>query len=37
MVRDPEATFSELFGDEFARAYEEQLERLKTRPRGGAR
>lgn len=33
MVRDPEACFAELFGDEFARAYEEQLERLKSRRR----
>lgn len=29
MVKDPEATFRELFGEEFAKAYEEQLERLK--------
>jgi type VI secretion system protein ImpI len=33
MVRDPEASFAELFGDEFARAYEEQLERLRARSR----
>jgi len=34
MVRDSEACYSKLFGDEFARAYEEQLSRLKgqTRP-----
>ena len=30
MVRDPESNFRELFGDEFARAYEEQLESLKA-------
>jgi type VI secretion system FHA domain protein len=33
MVKDPEASFAELFGDEFARAYEEQLERLKAHRR----
>jgi type VI secretion system FHA domain protein len=33
MVRDPEATFRELFGDEFAKAYEEQLRRLKAQGR----
>jgi predicted component of type VI protein secretion system len=31
MVKDPEESFRELFGEEFARAYEEQLKRLKTR------
>lgn len=31
MVKDPEASFRELFGEEFARAYEEQLKRLKAR------
>ena len=31
MVKDPEATFRELFGEEFARAYEEQLRQLKAR------
>ena len=31
MAKDPEATFRQLFGDEFARAYEEQLQQLKTR------
>jgi type VI secretion system FHA domain protein len=30
MVKDPEASFRNLFGEEFARAYEEQLERLKA-------
>jgi predicted component of type VI protein secretion system len=30
MVKDPEASFRSLFGEEFARAYEEQLERLKA-------
>lgn len=29
MVKDPESTFRELFGEEFARAYEQQLESLK--------
>jgi type VI secretion system protein len=29
MVKDQESTFRDLFGEEFARAYEEQLERLK--------
>jgi type VI secretion system FHA domain protein len=37
MVGDSEASFAELFGDEFARAYEEQLERLKTRSRSDER
>jgi type VI secretion system FHA domain protein len=37
IVRDPEASFRELFGDEFARAYEEQLERLKAQSRPGKR
>src|SRR5687768_3190376 len=31
MVKDADATFRELFGDEFAAAYEEQLKRLKSR------
>ncbi len=35
MVKDADASFRELFGDEFARAYEEQLERLKARGRDG--
>jgi type VI secretion system protein len=30
MVKDQESTFRDLFGEEFARAYEEQLERLKA-------
>jgi type VI secretion system FHA domain protein len=30
MVKDPEESFRELFGEEFARAYEEQLKRLKA-------
>ncbi|MNC86284.1 hypothetical protein D3C83_19310 [compost metagenome] len=34
MVRDPEASFRELFGEEFAKAYEEQLRRLKAQGRG---
>lgn len=33
MVRDSERCFRELFGDEFARAYEEQLKRLKAQDR----
>jgi type VI secretion system FHA domain protein len=33
MVKDPDASFRELFGDEFANAYEEQLKRLKARNR----
>ncbi|HET7561233.1 MAG TPA: type VI secretion system-associated FHA domain protein TagH [Rhodanobacteraceae bacterium] len=40
LVADPDACFRRLFGDEFARAYEEQLARLKSarkaqRPRQG--
>ena len=31
MEKDPEATFRDLFGDTFARAYEEQLQQLKAR------
>ena len=30
MVKDPESSFRELFGAEFARAYEEQMERLRV-------
>lgn len=30
MVKDADASFRRLFGDEFAKAYEEQLDRLKT-------
>jgi type VI secretion system protein ImpI len=33
MVRDPDASFRKLFGDEFASAYEEQLGRLRARGR----
>jgi type VI secretion system FHA domain protein len=29
-VRDPDACFRQLFGDEFAKSYEEQLEQLRT-------
>jgi predicted component of type VI protein secretion system len=29
MVKDPEASFRELFGEQFAKAYEDQLKRLK--------
>jgi type VI secretion system protein len=36
MVKDPEATFRQLFGEEFARAYEEQLKQLKARDAGVA-
>ena len=39
IVKDPEANFRELFGEEFARAYDDQLKRLKAgrdgRPRKG--
>ena len=34
MVKDPETTFRDLFGEEFAKAYEEQLRRLKAQGRG---
>jgi len=30
MVKDADSSFRKLFGDEFAKAYEEQLVRLKT-------
>jgi type VI secretion system FHA domain protein len=33
IVKDPEASFRRLFGDEFARAYEEQLKELKANRR----
>jgi type VI secretion system FHA domain protein len=33
MVRDADTSFRELFGDEFARAYEEQLKKLKAEGR----
>jgi type VI secretion system FHA domain protein len=32
-VRDTDSCFRDLFGDEFAKAYEEQLERLRALPR----
>jgi type VI secretion system FHA domain protein len=32
---DPETTFRRLFGDAFARAYEDQMRQLKTRDRSG--
>jgi hypothetical protein len=37
-AKDPEATFRRLFGEEFARAYEDQLKALKARqgPAGAA-
>jgi type VI secretion system FHA domain protein len=35
MVKDPETAFRQLFGDEFASAYEEQLNRIKERHREG--
>lgn len=35
MVRDADTSFRELFGDEFARAYEEQLRKLKAQGREG--
>ena len=34
LVRDPERTFQKLFGEIFAKAYEEQLERLRSKDRG---
>jgi type VI secretion system FHA domain protein len=33
MARDPDACFTRLFGEEFARAYDEQLKRLKSESR----
>jgi type VI secretion system FHA domain protein len=33
IVRDPEESFRRLFGEQFARAYEEQLKQLKARER----
>jgi type VI secretion system FHA domain protein len=33
MVSDADASFRELFGEQFAKAYEEQLERLKAHER----
>lgn len=35
-LKDPEATFRRLFGEEFARAYEEQLDMLEAGRRAGA-
>jgi len=35
MVRDADTSFRELFGDEFARAYEDQLRKLKAQGRSG--
>ena len=37
IARDEDASFRELFGGEFAKAYEEQLKRLKTEKRGRQR
>ena len=34
IVKDADTSFRELFGDEFARAYERQLEQLKAQDRG---
>jgi predicted component of type VI protein secretion system len=36
LVKDPEAAFAHLFGEEFARAYEEQFRTLKAERRGRA-
>jgi predicted component of type VI protein secretion system len=37
MVKDADSSFRSLFGDEFAKAYEEQLERLKSLNRANRR
>ena len=37
MVRDADASFRELFGERFAEAYEEQLDRLKAQNKSGKR
>ncbi len=37
IVKDADASFRQLFGDEFARAYEAQLDQLKSRPRDDPR
>ena len=37
IVKDPEASFRRLFGEAFARAYEEQLRELKARSSAGGR
>jgi type VI secretion system FHA domain protein len=36
MVKDADSSFRHLFGDDFAKAYEEQLSRLKAADRAGA-
>ena len=36
MAEDTESTFRRLFGEEFAKAYEEQLKRLKADRRANA-
>jgi predicted component of type VI protein secretion system len=36
-VKDADSCFRELFGDEFARAYQEQLEKLRDPPGPGDR
>jgi type VI secretion system FHA domain protein len=35
IAKDPETSFRELFGEEFAKEYEEQLRRLKVQGKGG--
>jgi type VI secretion system FHA domain protein len=35
IAKDPETSFRELFGEEFAKEYEEQLRRLKVQSKGG--
>ena len=35
MSKDTESTFRRLFGEEFAKAYEEQLKRLKAEGQAG--
>jgi type VI secretion system FHA domain protein len=36
ILKDPEGTFRQLFGEEFARAYEDQLRKLKAQDRRAA-
>jgi type VI secretion system FHA domain protein len=36
-VKDADSCFRELFGDEFARAYQEQLEKVRDPPRSGGK
>lgn len=36
-VKDADSCFRELFGDEFARAYQEQLEKVRDPPRSGSK